>query len=109
MQLEGELRAKPPEELQTLYEHEQEKERHELQAKAEREEQQRFFNLPNAKADFTHWSKAAHCTLDEAVALSFGKAPEVVNWARVKELVHISPFAFKYGRVRDLVLRAKTC
>jgi hypothetical protein len=85
----------------------EEKERQERQAKRELDEQQRFFNLPSAKADFTHWSKAAHWTLDEAVALSFGKAPEVVKWESVKEYVSISPFAVKYGRVRDLALRAK--
>jgi hypothetical protein len=89
-----ELLAKPPEELRTLYEQEQEKEQHELQ---------------NANADFTHWSKAALWTLDEGVALSFGKAPEIVNWELVKEFVHISPFAFKYDGVRDLALRAKAC
>jgi len=103
----SELRAKPPEELRALYRQEQEKERQERETKAERDEQQRFFNLPNAKADFTHWSKAAHWTLDEAVALSFGKAPEVVKWEHVKEFIHISRFAGKYGRVRDLTLRAK--
>jgi hypothetical protein len=35
-----------------------------------------FFNQPDAVADYDHWSKTAHWTLDEAIALSFGKAPE---------------------------------
>jgi hypothetical protein len=103
----SELRAKSTEELRDLCRHEQEKERQELQAKRELDDQQQFFNLPDAKADFRHWSKAAHWTLDEAVALSFGRAPEVVKWDSVKDLVKDSPFAAKYGRVRDLALRAK--
>lgn len=76
------------------------------QAKVQLEEQQRFFNQPGAVADFVHWSKAAHWTLDEAVALSFGKAPEVVSWGKVKSYVEVSQFAREYGRVRDLALRA---
>ncbi len=86
----------PLEELQALYEHE-----------LAREEQKRFFSMPNADVDFTHWGKAAQWTLDEATALSFGKAPEVVNWASVKDLVDLSPFATQYARVLDLAHRAK--
>jgi hypothetical protein len=40
---------------------------------AEREEQALFFNQPQAAADYVHWSKMAHWTLDEAIALSFWK------------------------------------
>jgi hypothetical protein len=50
-----------------------------LRVKAEQEEGERFFNRPHANADFDHWSKAAHWTLDEAIALSLGKAPEVAG------------------------------
>lgn len=109
---QSELRAKPREELRAFYDQERAKERQEQQAKAELEEQQRFFNQPHAKADFVHWSKATYWTLDEAIALSFGKAPEAVKWESVKGYcVSLqgpgSPFAVKYGRVRDLALRAK--
>jgi hypothetical protein len=102
----AELQAKSPDEIRALYEAELAKHRAEEKAKAEREEQGRFFNQPYAKADFDHWSKAAHWTLEEAVALSFGKAPEVVNWKKVEPYVNISPFAKQYGQVRDLALRA---
>ena len=95
-----------PEEVQALYEQERAKERMEWQAKADREEAQRFFNQPGAEADFEHWSKAAYWTLDEAIALSFGKAPEVVSWEKVKGYVGQSRFADQYGKVRDLALRA---
>ena len=44
--------------------------------------------------------------MDEAVALSFGKAPERVTWEAIKPLVDVSPFAYQYWRRRDLALRA---
>ena len=110
---QAELCAMRPEEVQALYgqEHEKERQEHEKvriewQARADREEAQRFFNQPWAEADFEHWSKAAHWTLDEAIALSFGKAPAVVSWQTVKGYVGISRFATQYARVRDLALRA---
>ena len=79
----AEIAALPPKDLQALVKKEQEKQRAELAAKAEGEERARFFNQPSANADFDHWSKAAHWTLDEAVALSMGKAPERVTWESV--------------------------
>jgi hypothetical protein len=103
---ENELRGKPPEELQGLVDQERAKETSERRARAEREEQNRFFNQPSARADFEHWSKAAHWTLEEAIALSFGKAPERVNWEKIKPYVRSSRFAFEYQRRRDLALRA---
>jgi hypothetical protein len=104
---EAELRNKTPAELEALVADERSKEQRELVAKAEREEQDRFFNEPYARADFEHWSKMAHWTLDEAIALSFGKAPEVVNWDRVAALKNISRFAWGYGRRLELASRAK--
>ena len=102
----ADLQSKPRTEVVTLYAAEKAKEYAEAQAKAELEEQQRFFNLPSAGADFAHWSKAAHWTLDEAIALCFGKAPDVVNWKNVSPYTKISPFAATYESVRDLALRA---
>jgi hypothetical protein len=104
---ENELRAKPPDELQALVDQERAKVASELRERAELEERQRFFNQPSARADFEHWSKAAHSTLEEAIALSFGKAPERVNWEKIKPYVQSSPFAFQYQRRRDLALRAQ--
>ncbi len=102
----AELLAMPPADLQTLYSKEFAAELAALQVEAERRERGMFFSQPCAKADFAHWSKTAHWTLDEAVALSFGKAPEVVKWETVKSHVEMSPFVAQYARVRDLVLRA---
>lgn len=74
--------------------------------KARQEERGRFFNQPHAAADFEHWSKLAHWTLDEAVALSFGKAPERVTWETVSKYLQLSFFAVQYSRRRELALRA---
>jgi hypothetical protein len=80
--------------------------RQEQLALDERREKAQFFNQPTARGDFEHWSKAAHWTLDEAIALSFGRAPEVVQWERLKGYTKVSPFACQYERRRDLAIRA---
>ena len=102
----AELAALPADELSKLHTAERAKQAEEFQEKAEREERERFFNQPYANADIDYWSKAAHWTLDEAIALSFGKAPERVNWQTVKPFMGFSRFAFEYGRRRELALRA---
>lgn len=104
----AELEALTDEELAKLHAAETDKHAEEIREKNAREERERFFNLPSANADFDHWSKAAHWTLDEAIALSFGKAPEHVNWKNVEPHVKFSPFAFQYSRRRDLAVRAAT-
>jgi hypothetical protein len=101
------LRQLLPDDIKALVKEEQERQKAEMKEKNEREERERFFNQPHAQADFDHWSRAAHWTLDEAVALSFGKAPERVNWEKVKPFVQVSEFAFQYQRRRDLALRAR--
>lgn len=108
------LRQLAPEALEAIYRREHSRFEEESArvdaARAElvtREEQSRFFHQAYANADFEHWGKLSYWTLDEAVALSLGKAPEVVNWDLVKDLVSKSTFAHKYSRIRELVLRAK--
>jgi hypothetical protein len=102
----AELAALSYEEIVERYNTEKQREFQQAVAKAEREEQEQFYNKPHATADFGHWSKLAHWTLDEAVALSFGKAPEVVNWPTISKYLQISSFAVQYGRRRELTLRA---
>lgn len=92
---EKSLRSKPANELKQLYK----------QALVN-EENSRFYNLASANADFVHWSKAAHWTLDEAIALSFGKEPEHVTWKRIEPLKDKTTFAKAYAKRRDLALRA---
>ncbi|MBR0940207.1 hypothetical protein [Bradyrhizobium liaoningense] len=98
----GELQALSDEQLQARHHSEQAKLLDEIQ----REEESRFFNQPHAAADFDHWSKAEHWSLEEAVALAMGKAPELVSWVKIQSYGQISPFVQKYGRLRDLAQRA---
>jgi len=99
----AELQSLSSAQLQLLYEAESAKALADLQ----REEDGRFFNQPHAAADFDHWSKAEHWSLDEAIALAMGKAPEVVSWEKIKAYSGISPFVTQYARLRDLTQRAK--
>jgi hypothetical protein len=99
----AELERLPVDQLQSLFESEQAK----ALADIRHEEEARFFNQPNAKADFDHWSKAEHWSLDEAIALVMGKAPEIVSWDKIKSYVGTSSFVEQYARLRDLAERAK--
>jgi hypothetical protein len=103
----AELLAKDPHELQELYKEERTKERVGAEVRPDWEDRQRFFNQPHAKADFVHWAKAAHWTLDEAVALCFGKEPTIVSWNKVQKYTEISRFAGQYAKLRELTMRAK--
>lgn len=76
----------------------------ELAALETEEIQKEERELFGAKADFDHWSKMADWTLDQAIALSFGRAPEIVNWRTVSPHIGWSRFAFEYSRVRDRAL-----
>jgi hypothetical protein len=102
----AELQALASGELQSLFESETAKAEAEKAAEAEREEEARFFHHPTAAADFEHWSKAAHWSLEEALALAFGKAPELVSWSTIHRYQQVSPFVFRYARLRDLAQRA---
>lgn len=102
---ETKLLSMPSDELNALYENEVEQNKRALEAKAR--EIDAFYDHPAAAADFRYWCKAAVWTLDEAIALSLAKSPEVVNWARAEEDVKISRFAKKYEQIRNLVLRAE--
>jgi len=103
-----ELSSKTPAEINELVEVEIEKQRAEAVDREACEEAQRFYNLPSATADFDHYCKAAYWTLDECVALSFGKDPKQVNWESVRPHLRASPFAQRYEKLRDLTLRAKS-
>jgi hypothetical protein len=100
------LQEMPAEQIQSLYEEERQKLFKELNNKNDAEEAARFFNKPNALADFEHWGRAKYWTLDEAIALSFGKDPRVVFSKAVLSLVHLSNFAQKYRDRLDLATRA---
>ena len=65
-----------------------------------------FYDQPDAQADFEHWSRAEYWTPDEAVAVSFGKNPNVVNANTLKSYLGKASFADEYYLRRDLVDRA---
>jgi hypothetical protein len=96
----------PAPELQERYQSEKAKESAELAVRLEREEEERFFNKPHATADFEHWSRQAYWTIEEGVALLFGKAPEVVSLKSLEPHRYISPFAIKFAKVHELARRA---
>lgn len=102
----AELASLSSEEIAARYNAEKQREHQLAVAKAEQTEREHFFNQSRAAADFEHWSKLAHWTLDEAVALTFGKAPETVNWPTINKYLQISPFAVQYSRRREIALRA---
>jgi hypothetical protein len=83
--------------------------RTELVNQCEENDQKQFFNLSDAGADFDYWSKMANWTLDEAIALSFGKNPEVVSWSSLATITsYKSPFIQEFKKIRALALRAVT-
>jgi hypothetical protein len=101
-----ELRNMPVEKLQALHASEQAKLQQEFIEQAELEEKRRFYNQPGANADFDHWSRMADWRLDEAVALSMGKEPSVVNPKSLEPFVRVSAFAERYFKLRELAQRA---
>ncbi len=115
---EGELFALADVKLNDLLEQETAKARERIRLSHEQKERQRFYNQPSADADFVYWSIMADWTLDEAIALSFGKNPKIVNWDMVQpvlnerqlgfdmETIIVPRFADEYSKRRDLALRA---
>jgi hypothetical protein len=105
-QYRSELSALPADEIARRYETERAKWDAENVARIEQEESGRVFNQPGANADLEYWSRMPHWSLDEAIALSFGKAPELVSWKAIEPHVRVSPFAARYARLRELASRA---
>lgn len=103
----------PTEELAALVETERQREAEQRRRLGEEKERARYFHHADAAADFTYWGKMAHWTIDEAIALSFGKSPSVVTLAAMK--VHAgpdkdglppSPFALEYLKRTELARRS---
>ncbi len=79
----------------------------ELHNKNLEEDQTRFFHSKIAEADYDYWSKMSHWTLEEAVALSFGKNPEVVSTKTLSSIPsYLSPFIQEYQKLMKLAVRA---
>lgn len=110
----AEYEAMTPAQLQNEIEKARREDAEIREAKAAEEEQSMFFHKPYADADFKYWGKMPLWTLEEAVALSLGKDPGVVNWSSVNgsdggyilASLQKSPFRAEYGRRRELAGRA---
>jgi len=69
------------------------------QARAKADEARRFYNAPEAQAQFDYWLGMDFWTLDEAVALLLGKNPQVVNAASIDKDLE-KPKGFFAGAAR---------
>ena len=105
-QYRTELRKKSSAEIAELVRLERQKEAELEKHRLKRDEAERWFNQPYCNADFTHWSKAAYWTLEEGIALSFGKEPTRIDWNSIKSSQSVSPFVARYFRRLDLARRA---
>lgn len=105
-QYKAELTALPKDELIAMYKSALENDALITDVTARREEKNRFYNLQSAFTDFEYLSKAAYWSLDEAIALSFSRDPEIVSWEKIAEFKQKSDFVKEYARLRDLALRA---
>jgi len=101
------LQALSPAALKALVDDEQELEAIQLRAHTQNQEQIRFFNRPDAAADFSFWAKQACWSLDEAVALILGKEPKVVNWDRIAPMTPSSEFARRFSDIREHLIKAR--
>lgn len=64
-----------------------------------------FFHQPQAIADFDYWARLPWWTIDEAIALSFGKDPDLVNLETIQPYCGRSQFAKEFERRRRLAVR----
>jgi regulator of replication initiation timing len=65
------------------------------------------WHQPEHDADFSMWARMPYWTADQAVALTFAKNPELVDWDSVQDAGGNSRFACYYTTLRELVLEAQ--
>jgi hypothetical protein len=86
--------AMPLDEIQRLLADESQKELAKRKARADLDESLRFFNRPSATCDSLHWSRMDYWAVEEAVALSLGKNPKLVEWETIKPFLVVDPNGF---------------
>jgi hypothetical protein len=86
--------AMPLDEIQRLLADESQKELAKRKARAELDESLRFFNRPSAACDSLHWSRMDYWAVEEAVALSLGKNPKLVNWETIEPFLVVDSNGF---------------
>lgn len=122
--LKAQLEAMPAPEVARLaaasMARQQAKHQAKLKADADAKEAARFYNRPEALADFAYWCKVEFWTLDEAVSLLLGRDPQVVTpealaaeLSRPTGFLNLSAapgkaaFHIAHERLRTLMLRAQ--
>ncbi len=100
------LKKLPPEDIAKLVAEQRNADAEIVRKKREIEESLRSFNRQEASADFEYWAKAAYWTIDEAIALSFGRDPNRVSWKNISPLTSVSGFAGEFAARRVLARRA---
>ena len=78
-QRRAELLTLSSDELQRLHAELKAEEQRQDAARAAAEEASRFYNQPQAEANFAFWLKVDFWTFDDAIALLLGKNPRVVT------------------------------
>lgn len=71
------------------------------------EEAKRSFNQPQARADFGHWAKLDYWTIEEGVALCFGRSPKAVNKKSIEPEREVSAFARQFMDALEIATRAQ--
>jgi hypothetical protein len=105
-QYRTELQLMSDDQFHSLHRSELDRQKKELAKQQRREERDRFFNRRNAKTDIDHWARMAEWSLDEAIALSMGKDPKIVNAESLKPMELVSPFAIRYFKLHETAKRA---
>jgi len=101
-----ELEALTPEDLNARVADQKAKDKEAARQKAEQDEARRWYNLPNAMADYDHWAKMAMWSIDEGVALSLDRDPRFVSWKRISAHLQVSPLAATFADRRNIAMRA---
>jgi hypothetical protein len=65
-----------------------------------------FFNDPRSNADFGYWSMLDCWNQEEALALSFGKDPKLVDWWKIRDYERVYRYIREYKERRILLIRA---
>jgi len=109
----SELSSKPEEGINDMYTNAKRQEEIEIRRQHEERERSKeanyFFNQSSSNAtedELEYWAKMPYWTLDEAVALAFGKSPEKISWDKIASYRDIASFPKKYMNTQKLTNRA---
>lgn len=106
----NELTHLSPDEFEKLYQKEKRARQKRVDKTGRALDNLQFFSGPSADANFETWATYPAWTVEEAVALTFGKDPTIVNTASLKRkrTKLYSPFIRDYQKRKELVSRSIT-